>query len=139
MNDRTAQEKRLEQLAAGCGTICEYTQGQLEKLNNFTNIVRGIESTIIERHRTIEHLQKMIVAQQEREAAEAAIDEPIKNFNRCSAELKRIWEDLKATANEHDIELPQQEVPGGAFLFEGQKRLGSSPYVHWLTIAFQEE
>lgn len=88
LNDRTAQERRLELLAAGHETVCEFSDEQLRKLNNFTNTIKGLEARIVERHRSIEKVKKTIVAQQELRAAETAIKPKIRKFNVVSCEFK---------------------------------------------------
>lgn len=136
LNDRTAQESRLEQLAAGFGQICEYSKEQLEKLNNFTDTIRQIENKIDGHYHAIEQAQAMIVGEQEKQSAEAAIQEPIKKFNQSLAELKQVWNELKATADEHNIALPQQALPGEAGLYEANPREGYRGFEHWLSISF---
>lgn len=67
LNDRAAQERRLEQLAAGhgAGMVCEFTQQQLGKLNNLGNTIKEIENRIVERQGSIEKIKRTIVAQQQ--------------------------------------------------------------------------
>lgn len=133
LNDRAAQERRLELLAADHETVCEFSDEQLRKLNNFTNTIKGIESRIVERHRAIEKIQKTIIAQQQLKAAEAAIKPKIKNFNESLGKLKQSREELEAVASEHDIEFAEQALPGRADL-EEKTQLG---FENWLAIYFE--
>ncbi len=118
MNDPAAQLRRIEQLAAGHGSVCEFNQEQLAKVNNFTNVIRGIENAIVDRHRAIEKIKKTITAQQELKAAKTAIEPKIRKFNQCLAQLQEAWEELRSVASEHDIEFAEQALPGEASLEE---------------------
>lgn len=134
LNDRTAQERRLELLAAGHEAVCEFSDEQLRKLNNFSNTIKGLEARIAERHRAIEKIQKTIIAQQQLKAAEAAIKPKIKNFNESLGKLKQSWKELQALATEHDIELAKQALPG-----EGTLEEKAQPgFENWLAIYFEE-
>lgn len=132
LNDRTAQERRLELLAAGHETVCEFSDEQLRKLNNFTNTIKELEARIVERHRTIEKAQTTIAAQHQLKVAENAIKPKIRKFNECLAQLREVWEELQAVATEHDIEFAEQALPGEAELEEKTQ----PGFENWLKIYF---
>lgn len=132
MNDPDAQERRIELLAAGHGSACEFSQEQLAKVNNFTNVIRGIENGIVERHRSIEKIERTIAAQQQLEVAKTAILPKIRKFNECLAQLRQVWEELQAVATEHDIEFTEQALPGEADLEEKTQ----PRFENWLKIYF---
>lgn len=134
LNDRAAQERRLELLAAGhgAGTICEFSQEQLGKLNNLGNVIKGLESKIVERHRAIEKIQKAITTQQELKAAKTAIEPKVRKFNECLTQLREAWEQLQVMAAEHEVECQNQNIPGKAELEEKTQ----PGFENWLKIYF---
>jgi DNA repair exonuclease SbcCD ATPase subunit len=134
MNDPDAQERRLELLAAGHETICEFSQEQLGKLNNLGNVIKGLESKIVERHAAIGKIEKTIAVQQQLGAAKTAIEPKIGKFNQCLAQLQEAWEELRSVAAEHDIEFQNQIIPGKAELEERTQ----PGFENWLKIYFGE-
>lgn len=134
MNDPDAQLRRIEQLAAGYQSICEFTESQLAKITDFVNIIRGLEREIAERHRSIEEIQRTITAQQKRFAAESAIEPKIEKFNECLSQLRQAWEELRSVGNEHGAEFSGQPLPEDAELYETKPKPGYSGT--WLKISF---
>lgn len=134
MNDPDAQLRRIEQLAAGYQTICEFTEPQLAKITNFINIIRGLERGISDRRRSIEEIERTIAAQQKRFAAESAIEPKIEKFNECLAQLRQAWEELRSVGNEHGAEFAGQPLPEEAELYETKPKPGYSGT--WLKVSF---
>lgn len=134
LNDHFVQERRVEQLALGYEAICEYSEEQLGKVSNLIGVIRGLENTILERQRTIEQIKQKIIAQEEKETATAAIEEPIREFNESLQQFRQAWERLESIALEHDIEIEKQVLPGKAELEEREQ----AGFANWLKIYFGE-